>query len=75
VEALLGAAPDVGEGHAAAGPLICTGPAREGDGLGRLVDIETRGEIYNVFTIEGHTIMRIEDYLERDAALAAAGIT
>ena len=38
-------------------------------------DVETSGEIYNVFTIEGHKITRIEDYLERDAALAAAGIT
>jgi limonene-1,2-epoxide hydrolase len=37
-------------------------------------DVGTRGEIYNVFTIEAHTIIRIEDYFERDAALAAAGI-
>ena len=37
-------------------------------------EVETRGEIYNVFTIEGGKISRIEDYLERGAALAAAGI-
>jgi ketosteroid isomerase-like protein len=37
-------------------------------------DVETSGEIYNVFTIEGHKITRIEDYLERAPALAAAGI-
>ena len=36
--------------------------------------VETRGEIYNVFTIEAGKIRRIEDYLERGAALAAAGI-
>jgi ketosteroid isomerase-like protein len=37
-------------------------------------DVETAGEIYNVFTIEGGRITRIEDYLERRAALAAAGL-
>ena len=37
-------------------------------------DVETSGEIYNVFTIEGNKITRIEDYPERNAALAAAGI-
>ena len=36
--------------------------------------VETRGEIYNVFTIDAGKIRRIEDYLERGAALAAAGI-
>ena len=36
--------------------------------------VETWGEIYNVFTIEAGTIKRIDDYLERGAALAAAGI-
>jgi hypothetical protein len=36
--------------------------------------VETRGEIYNVFTIEGGKIRRIEDYLERGPALAAARI-
>jgi limonene-1,2-epoxide hydrolase len=36
--------------------------------------VETRGEIYNVFTIEDGKIRWIEDYLERGAALAAAGI-
>ena len=38
-------------------------------------EVDTHGEIYNVFTIEGGKIVRIEDYLERGAALAAAGIT
>jgi limonene-1,2-epoxide hydrolase len=38
-------------------------------------DVDTGGEIYNVFTIEGHKITRIEDYLKRQDALAAAGIT
>lgn len=38
-------------------------------------EVDTEGEIYNVFTIEGGKITRIEDYLEREAALAAAGIT
>ena len=37
-------------------------------------DVETKGEIYNVFTIEGGKIRRIEDYLERGAALTAAGV-
>lgn len=37
-------------------------------------DVETSGEIYNVLTIEGNKVTRIEDYLDRDAALAAAGI-
>ena len=38
-------------------------------------EVDTKGEIYNVFTIEGGKITRIKDYLERNAALAAAGIT
>jgi len=37
-------------------------------------EVDTHGEIYNVFTIEDHKIARIEDYLEREAALAAAGV-
>jgi hypothetical protein len=37
-------------------------------------DVETHGEIYNVFTIEGRRITRIEDHLDRDAALVAAGL-
>ena len=37
-------------------------------------EVETHGEIYNVFTIEGDKIKRIEDHLDRNAALAAAGI-
>jgi limonene-1,2-epoxide hydrolase len=38
-------------------------------------EVETAGEIYNVFTIVSDRITLIEDYLEREAALAAAGIT
>ena len=37
-------------------------------------EVETHGEIYNVFTIEGGKITRIEDHLDRDAALVAAGV-
>jgi hypothetical protein len=36
--------------------------------------VETAGEIYNVFTIVSDKITRIEDHLEREAALAAAGL-
>ena len=32
------------------------------------------GEIYNVFAIANDTVTRIEDYADRDAALAAAGL-
>jgi ribosomal protein S18 acetylase RimI-like enzyme len=38
-------------------------------------DVDTGGEIYNVFTIEDGTITRIEDYLQRDEALEAAGVS
>jgi ribosomal protein S18 acetylase RimI-like enzyme len=38
-------------------------------------DVDTGGEIYNVFTIEAGKIKHIADYLERKEALAAAGIT
>ena len=38
-------------------------------------EVDMEGEIYNVFTIDGGKITRIEDYLERNAALAAADIT
>jgi ribosomal protein S18 acetylase RimI-like enzyme len=38
-------------------------------------EVETGGEIYNVFSIEAGRITRIEDYLEREEALGAAGIT
>ena len=38
-------------------------------------DVDTGGEIYNVFTIEGGKITRIEDHLRREEALRAAGIT
>lgn len=40
--------------------------------LGDTDGIELCGEIYNVFTIEGGKITRIEDYLRRQEALAAA---
>jgi len=43
--------------------------------LGEIDDIESGGEIYNVFTIEDEKIIRIEDYLRRDEALAAACLT
>jgi glycerol-3-phosphate dehydrogenase len=36
--------------------------------------VELHGEIYNVFAIAVDTITRIEDYADRDAALAAAGL-
>jgi hypothetical protein len=38
-------------------------------------EVETVGEIYNVFTIVDDRITLIEDHLEREAALSAAGIT
>jgi hypothetical protein len=34
-------------------------------------DVETAGAIYNVFTIQGDRITRIEDYLDRDEAMRA----
>jgi ribosomal protein S18 acetylase RimI-like enzyme len=40
-----------------------------------VADVDTGGEIYNVFTIEDKRITRIEDYLQREQALRAAGIT
>jgi hypothetical protein len=40
-----------------------------------IADVDTGGEIYNVFTIDDDKITRIEDYLQRDEALRAAGIT
>jgi limonene-1,2-epoxide hydrolase len=39
-----------------------------------IADVDTGGEIYNVFTIDDDKITRIEDYLQRDEALRAAGI-
>ena len=42
--------------------------------LGEIGGVKIGPEIYNVFTIENGTIVRIEDYLERHAALAAAGL-
>jgi ribosomal protein S18 acetylase RimI-like enzyme/ketosteroid isomerase-like protein len=38
-----------------------------------VADVDTGGEIYNVFTIDGDKITRIEDYLQREQALRAAG--
>jgi ribosomal protein S18 acetylase RimI-like enzyme len=38
-------------------------------------NVDSGGEIYNVFTIESGKITRIEDYLQREEALAAAGVT
>jgi limonene-1,2-epoxide hydrolase len=35
-------------------------------------DVEMAGEIYNVFTIEGDRITRIEDHLDRAEAVRAA---
>jgi ketosteroid isomerase-like protein len=42
--------------------------------LGEIDDVQIGREIYNVFTIDNGTITRIEDYLRRDEALAAAGL-
>jgi hypothetical protein len=36
--------------------------------------VELHGEIYNVFTLDGDRITRIEDYARREDALAAAGL-
>ncbi|CAN5469567.1 hypothetical protein BH20ACT18_BH20ACT18_03870 [soil metagenome] len=41
--------------------------------LGDIDGIDLGGEIYNVFAISDHKITRIEDYLRREEALAAAG--
>lgn len=45
-----------------------------GPDLGEVDDIDLGSEIYNVFTIEDERITRIEDYLRRVQALAAAGL-
>jgi len=42
--------------------------------LGEVDGVEIGPEIYNVFTIEDERITRIEDYLRREEALAAAGL-
>ncbi len=42
--------------------------------LGEIDGVEIGREIYNVFTIEDGRITRIEDYLEREEALSAAGL-
>ena len=46
-----------------------------GPDLGEIDDVPIGGEIYNVFTIRNDKITRIDDYLQRDQALAAAGLT
>jgi ribosomal protein S18 acetylase RimI-like enzyme len=38
-------------------------------------DVDTGGEIYNVFKIEGGKITHIEDHLQREEALRGAGLT
>ncbi|MBA3261128.1 MAG: hypothetical protein H0T69_01365 [Thermoleophilaceae bacterium] len=43
--------------------------------LGDIDGIHLGSEIYNVFTIEDNRIRRIEDYLAREVALKAAGLT
>ena len=43
--------------------------------LGEVGGVEIGSELYNVFTIEDDKITRIEDYLRRDEALAAAGLS
>jgi hypothetical protein len=42
-------------------------------GIRELGEVGIGDEIYNVFTIENEKIIRIEDHLRRDDALAAAG--
>ncbi len=42
--------------------------------LGEVDGVDIGGEMYNVFTIENEAITRIEDYLRREEALAAAGL-
>jgi len=42
--------------------------------LGEVEGIEIGSELYNVFTIEDDKITRIQDYLDREQALAAAAI-
>jgi len=49
--------------------LVCHGPAEV------VATFVSGGEIYNVFTIENDRINQVEDYLHRDEALAAAGLT
>ncbi len=39
-----------------------------------IAGIQVRGEIYNVFAVSCDKIIRIEDYLHRSEALAAAGL-
>ena len=45
-----------------------------GSDLGEIGGVGLGSEICNVFTFEDGQIVRIEDYLRRDEALAAAGI-
>jgi hypothetical protein len=44
-----------------------------GPGLGEIADGAIDDQIYNVFTIDQAKITRIEDYRDRDQALAAVG--
>lgn len=44
-------------------------------GLDQINGVEIGGAIHNVFSIEDGQITRIEDYLRREDALAAAGLT
>ena len=41
----------------------------------RIGDIEVEDGVYHVFRIQGSTITRIEDYVDRAEALRAAGLT
>lgn len=43
--------------------------------LGEVEGIEIGPELYNVFTIEADKITHIQDYLDRERALAAAGLS
>ncbi len=43
--------------------------------LGQVEGIDIGPELYNVFTIEDDKIVRIQDYLDREEALAAASLT
>lgn len=42
--------------------------------LGEIDGVEIGGELYNLFTIENERFIRIEDYLRRNEAFAAAGL-
>ena len=46
-----------------------------GSDLGEIGGVALGSEICNVFRLENDRIVRVEDYLRRDEALAAAGIS